>query len=135
MNKNLQIYHISRFIISVVFGGLLYAAGSPVWSAVLIGVLIFALFIWAPHSGRYSVHPEYGMSALRRDEFTQVINDKAARNAFVVSMLAIGAATVYAAIIGASSLSTQIFRLIMFAGAITYFASDLWLRRLHRPSE
>lgn len=49
----------------------------------------------APHSGRYSVHPELGVTALRLDERTQITNDKAARNAFVISILALCGITAY----------------------------------------
>ncbi len=132
MNKNMLPYYISRTIISVAFGVLLYVTGSPLWNAILMGGLILALFLWAPHSGRYSVHPEFGITALRRDEFTQVINDKAARNAFVVSMLAIAAIAIYSGSIGAINISIRFFKLVLIIGVLTYFASDLWLRRLHQ---
>jgi hypothetical protein len=82
-------YYVSRAIISIAFG-VLFATGSTWWTGILVGTLAFAWFLLAPHIGRYSVHPEFGITALRRDEHTQVINDKAARNAFVISMLALG---------------------------------------------
>ena len=97
-----------------------------------MGAVMLAFFIWAPHSGRYSVHPEFGVTALRRDEFTQVINDKAARNAFVASMLAIAAIAIYAGSIGTVSISTGLLKMVLVLGSATYFASDLWLRRLRQ---
>lgn len=89
--RRLSRYYISRAIISSAFGGLLAVTGSTWWMAALMGLIVFALFLWAPHSGRYAVHPELGGSALRRDERTQVISDKAARNGFVVTLLALAA--------------------------------------------
>ena len=88
-------YYVSRIAIALALGLLLAFTGSSWWMAVLIGGLVLALFLWAPHSGRYAVHPEHGVTALRRDEYTQVINDKAARNAFVVSMLALAGVIIY----------------------------------------
>ena len=132
MKKKMLPYYISRSIISAAFGALFYAAGSPLWSALLIVAVMLAFFIWAPHSGRYSVHPEFGISALRRDEFTQAINDKAARNAFVASMLAIAAIVFYFGSKGAINISIGILKMVLVLGALTYFASDLWLRRLRQ---
>jgi len=129
MKQTLLPYYMSRAALSIAFGLLFLATGSSWWMALLIGGLLLALFIWAPHSGRYAVHPEFGMTAMRRDERTQVINDRAARNAFVVSMLLLGAAAVFSGASGAISLSLNIVRLVLLSGALTYFASDLWLRK------
>jgi hypothetical protein len=58
-------YYISRILVSVAFGGLFALTGSPWWMAVLTSIVLIALFLYAPHSGRYAVHPElsYGPSA------------------------------------------------------------------------
>ncbi len=122
-------YYISRAVISVAFGIFLAVTGSEWWAALLIGVGVFALFLWAPHSGRYSVHPEFGVTALRRDERTQAINDKAARNAFVVSMLTLGGITVYYGALALTEVPLVAFKLILLIGVVTYFVSELWLRR------
>jgi nitrogen fixation-related uncharacterized protein len=129
MNKNMMPYYLSRTILSVAFGILLFVTGGPLWRAVLFGGVILALFLWAPHSGRYSVHPEFGITALRRDERTQVINDKAARNAFIISVLTIGAIGVYFGLFGVINISIGVFWIVLIIGALTYFVSDLWLRR------
>jgi hypothetical protein len=130
MNKSLMPYYLSRILISAAFGSLLFLTGSPVWLAVLLSGLILALFIWAPRSGRYSVYPEFGVTALRRDEFTQTINDKAARNAFVVSMLAVAAIAIYFGSSGAASIPIGIIQIVLIIGAVTYLVSDLLLRKL-----
>lgn len=129
MTKKMMPYYLSRTILSIAWGILLFVTGSPIWKAMLIGGLILALFLWAPHSGRYSVHPEFGITALRRDERTQVINDRAARNAFIVSMLTIGAIGVYFGLFGVINISIGVIKIVLIIGTITYFASDLWLRK------
>lgn len=128
MFKNMMPYYLSRTILSIAFGVLLFVTGLSLWKAVLIGVLILALFLWAPHSGRYSVHPEFGITALRRDERTQLINDKAARNAFIVSMLTIGALGAYVGLFGVINISIGVF-IVLIIGALSYYISDLWLRK------
>ncbi len=122
-------YYISRAVISIAFGALFAVTGSSVWMALLIGGLAFAFFLWAPRSGRYAVHPELGITALRRDERTQGINDKAARNAFVISILALGAITVYFGTFALTDVPLALLKLVIAVGALAYFVSDLWLRR------
>ncbi len=66
MNRNLWPYYVSRGILSLAFGMLFYFTGSALWFSILIGAASLVFFLWAPRSGRYSVHPELGMTALRR---------------------------------------------------------------------
>jgi fatty acid desaturase len=129
MTKRLLPYYLSRTVLSLAFGLLLFATGSSIWSALLLSGLILVLFLWAPHSGRYSVHPEFAITPLRRDERTQAINDKAARNAFVVSMLLIALITIYTGATGAPAISLRLIKLVPAIGALTYFVSDAWLRK------
>ena len=129
MTKNMLPYYLSRTILSAAIGLLLFVTGSTLWTVILISGLILALFLWAPHSGRYSVHPELGVTALRRDERTQVINDKAARNAFIVSMLTVGAIAIYFGLFGAIYISISVFKIVLVIGGLTYIVSDLWLRK------
>jgi TRAP-type C4-dicarboxylate transport system permease large subunit len=121
-------YYVSRAIISVAFGAL-FAAGSPWWTGILVGALAFAWFLLAPHIGRYSVHPEFGITALRRDERAQVINDKAARNAFVICMLVLGGMIIYFGTFAATSASIAVFKWLLILGVLIYYASDFWLRK------
>jgi hypothetical protein len=123
-------YYVSRAIISMAFG-ILFATGSTWWTGILVGTLAFAWFLLAPHIGRYSVHPEFGITALRRDERAQVINDKAARNAFVVSILALGGAIVYFGTLAVTSAPTAFFKWIIILGVVVYYVSDFWLRKAH----
>jgi uncharacterized membrane protein len=122
-------YYISRALISIALGALLALTGSQWWMAGLVGVIVFAYFLWAPHSGRYAVHPELGVTALRRDERTQTINDKAARNAFVATILTVAGIAVYFGTIAPANVPVAILNLALVLGTLTYFVSDFWLRR------
>ena len=122
-------YYISRAFISVAFGGLWALTGSAWWMAVLVSAILFALFLYAPHSGRYAVHPELGVMALQRDERTQTINDKAARNAFVVAMLAVAGIAIYFGAMASADVPVMALKLVLVLAALAYFLSDFWLRR------
>jgi hypothetical protein len=122
-------YYLSRTLISIGFGVLLVATGTTWWMATLLAGTVFVLFLWAPHSGRYAVHPELGVTALRRDERTQGINDKAAKNAFVVTMLAVMVLILYYGRLAPAEVPVAALSLLTALGALTYFGTDLWLRR------
>jgi hypothetical protein len=122
-------YYLSRALISAALGGILALAGSPWWMSVSIGLLALAFFVWAPRSGRYAVRPESGIAPLRRDERTQMINDRAARNAFVVSMLAIAAAAIYFGLIARANVPVIVLNGTFTLGVLTYFVSDAILRK------
>lgn len=121
-------YYISRAIISVAFGAV-FATASSWMTGILAGISAFAWFLLAPHIGRYSVHPEFGITALRRDERAQIINDRAARNAFIVSMLAMGGIIVYFGTLSLTSVPIAIFKWLLIIGVVIYYVSDFWLRR------
>jgi heme A synthase len=122
-------YYISRAVISAACGLLLALTGLQWWMATLMGVVVFGLFLWAPRSGRYAVHPESGVTALRRDERTQAINDKAARNAFIVTMLAMAGIAIYYGSIAPAGVPVAMLQSMLILGALTYFVSDFFLRR------
>jgi predicted cobalt transporter CbtA len=126
----MKAYYVSRAIISMALGAL-FAAGSSWWTGILVGILAFAWFLLAPHIGRYSVHPEFGVTALRRDERAQVINDKAARNAFVISMLALGGIIVYFGTLALTSVPIGVFKWLLILGVLIYYVSDFLLRKAH----
>lgn len=125
----MSVYYISRAVISAALGVLLALTGFQWWLAVLMSAIVFAFFLWAPRSGRYSVHPEFGFTALQRDERTQIINDKAARNAFVFTMLAVAGIAIYFGSIAPAGVPVGILHWTLILGVLTYFASDLFLRR------
>jgi len=129
MIKGMTLYYVSRIIITAIFAALLYFTGMLLWQVLLVGGVILALFLWAPHSGRYAIHPEFGITALRRDERSQSINDQAARIAFIVSMLFSGGILVSLGLMGVTSIPIALVMLVPAVGALSYFISDLWFRR------
>jgi fatty acid desaturase len=127
--KGMSLYYASRAIVSTAFGVLFYLSGNSLWMALLIGSVAFAWFLWAPHSGRYAVHPEFGITALQRDEHTQQINDQAARNAFIVLSVAIAILSSYFGSVIQTDIPTRVLNYALILGALTYFVSDFQLRR------
>jgi hypothetical protein len=126
--SGMRAYYVSRAILSALFG-FFFAQTGPWWAGVVVGIAAFGFFLWAPRSGRYAVHPEYGVTALRRDERAQLVNDRAARNAFIATGLALGACLFYFGNSGIS-IPTTIFSLILGLGIVVYYGSDFILRRL-----
>ena len=125
----MKAYYLSRAVISIGFGALFLLSGSSWWAALLVAAVAFGWFLLAPHIGRYSVHPEFGVTALRRDERSQLINDKAARNAFVVSILAVAGAAIYFEAIALAAAPIAVFKWLLILGAAAYYVSDFWLRK------
>jgi hypothetical protein len=130
MSKNLMPYYISRGVLSIFLAGLLYFSGTPLWTAIVIGAIILLLFLLAPLSGRYTVRPEFGITALRRDDFTNSVNDKAGRNGFVASMLVTASAAGYSSIYGGGLVTSRALMLIVLAGVLVYSISDYFYRRV-----
>ena len=97
--------------------------------AVGAGAVTLAFFMWAPRSGRYSVRPESGVAALGRDERTQAITNKAARNGFALTMLSGAGLVLYFELVASSDVPVRALALVLLIGTVTHFASDLWFRR------
>ena len=66
---------------------------------------------------------------VRRDERTQVIADKAARNSFIVLMLAVASIAVTFGSITRTDVPIALVSLIGLLGMVVHFAADIWLRR------
>jgi hypothetical protein len=123
-------YYLSRGLLSLLVGGLAYVLSSSIWMAVITALVLFGTFVILSRSGRYKVNPEKGVSALRRDEWTQAINDKSGRNAWVVVTVAGGLLVLYFGLISPGDVPVGWLGGLVAAGVITYYASDFWLRRL-----
>jgi hypothetical protein len=123
-------YYLSRVPIAAAFGGLFALLGAPWWGGVLAGILFFVWFLLAPRIGRYVVRPELGAKALSRDERTQLIMLKAARNAFIVMNMAVMGIVIYFGVIAPSRVPVEPLSLAMFLSWITYWVSDFRLRRV-----
>jgi hypothetical protein len=122
-------YFITRALIAGLLGFLI-GWKTYWWSGLLVGVATLAFFLWAPVSGRYVVDRERGAKALARDERTQAIVGTASRNAFVTTLLSAAALTVYFGIINPGEVPVNALSFVVALGLLTYFASDLWLRRM-----
>ena len=77
-------YYLSRGLISVLFGFLIF---SLTWKAALLAVALFGLFLLYLHSGWYRVDPEQPLTPLRRDAHGQHIQRKALIAAVAVGMV------------------------------------------------
>ncbi len=125
----MRAYYLSRAAVSIAFGVLFVLTGASWWAGLLVAIVAFGWFLVAPHTGRYAVHPELGVTALRRDERSQGINDKAARNAFVVSMVALAGLVLYSGATAAAGVSLRALEGLLVLGAAVYYVSDFWLRK------
>ncbi len=122
-------YMVSRTALVAVLGVALYAGGLPWWAAVLASAVALLFFLAAPRSGRYVVKSEGGAAPLRRDERSQTIRDKAARNAFVLTALGVaGLATAYGQVLK-TSVPVAALAGVLGVAVVTYIASDVCLRR------
>ena len=88
-------YYVSRGAVTAAVVALLLLAGASWWIVIVVGALVLGFFLVAPRSGRYVLKSERGVTALRRDERTQLVVNKAGRNGFVALMLAAAAAGIY----------------------------------------
>ena len=121
-------YYLSRAIVSAGLAACLTLLGTPLWLSAASGMLVFLVFVWMTLSGRYVTNPEFGATALRRDERTQQIVDKAARNAFVVVTLILAGLVVYFGTVEKSDVPVALLTTGLAAGAVVYILSDFWMQ-------
>jgi len=129
--RGMKWYYVSRALFAAALGAVLVLGGSAWWIGAAAGTLALAWFLAAPHVGRYTVHPDHGATALRRDERGAAINSSAARNGFVVSMLAIAGIIIYVGAFAMDGVPAPVLQWLLALGVVTYYASDFWLRRMH----
>jgi len=122
-------YYISRAFMAAALGCLFALAGGQWWAGAIAGVIAFAFFLWAPHSQRYTVRREAGVTPLRRDERSRSIRDRAARNAFVVTIVTVAGIAIYYGTVSPADVPVSLLSASLAAGMLTYLFSDLWLRR------
>ena len=122
-------YYVSRLAVTALVVAVLLLAGSPWWVVTVVGVLVLGFFLLAPRGGRYVVKAEHGVTALRRDERTQDVANKASRNGFIVLMLAAAAVAIYWGVVAETGVPAFVLYLLVALGWVVYFASDFWLRR------
>ena len=127
--KGLSRYYLSRALLSAALAALLVLGGLPWWGAVLAGVLVFALFVWAARSGRYVVHPERGVTALQDDEYTRAIRDRAARHGFAALSIVLGGVVLTYGLIARADVPVTVVGGALLLGWVVYFGSDWMARR------
>ena len=128
----MKAYYTSRLLLSLAFTMLLATTGMPVLTASVIGIVLIGLFVLAPRSGRYSVHPEFGVTALRRDERSEAINEKSARNSLVLTAIAAAILTAYFVSVGATTVPIIALKALPWIAVVSYYASDIWIRVAQR---
>jgi hypothetical protein len=127
---DMQRYYVSRGLLSLVFGMLVALISNSVWMGAASTVIVFFTFVLLSRSGRYRRYPERGVTALQRDEWTRSINDKAGRNAWVVVAVAGSALILYFVWISPGDVPIFFLGLLLFAGMVTYYVSDFWMRKV-----
>lgn len=123
-------YYVSRGVISIAFGGLVYLVSGSLLAGLLSAVLVFITFIYLPRSGRYRVNPDKGATALRRDEWTQSINQRSGRNAWVIVTIAGSGLVLYYGLLSPGDVPTSLLGGLLMVGLATYYVSDYLMRKL-----
>ncbi len=122
-------YYLSRGLVALAFGALWLATGSSWLAAGLAAGVAFGLFLLAPKSGLYAVHPERGVTAMADDERTRAIRDKAARNAFIATMLGLGGLEMYFQSQGLEAIPFRAANYLLLFGVAVYWLFNILLRR------
>jgi hypothetical protein len=130
MRLDMKRYYISRGVLSIAFGGVFYLLTDSLLVSLLIAVSVFIVFIFLPQSGRYKVFSQKGATALRRDEWTQSINQRSGRNAWVVVTITGSVMVLYYGLISPGDVPVGLLGFLMLLGMATYYVSDFWLRKL-----
>lgn len=120
MIKDFLPYYISRAIISSVFSILLMGF---TWQALLLGIVLFGLFVLYLHSGWFSVDENRPLAPLRRDHRGQEIQRKAIIAALILGFLIYLFSSQLTGLIGLSVSGNVAFAV----GIITYFATQFVL--------
>ncbi len=120
-------YIATRLVVAVALALLAGLASGSSYVAGAVGGLAFVALLVARRSGRYL---ETGSAAvLDRDERGRTIADRAARNGFVVLVLATAALSMVSHALGRSTVSVALLEGSLALAALAWLASDLWQRR------
>lgn len=121
-------YYLTRTLLALGLAGALYAASGSWWMATIAGGAAMAIFLWFPHSGRYTRKPEGGATPMRRDERAQSINNRAGRNGFGVLMLGLALLILFFSS-PEGTVPAGALNILLLAGVLSYLLSDIWMRR------
>ncbi len=128
----MRAYYVSRLGIAAILGCVLGLGGLQWWLSAAGAALVLLFFLIAPKSGRYVVRSQGGVAPLRRDERTQAIADKAARNAFIITMLALGGLVVAYGSFVRQPIPSGALGGVLALAFCTYAVSEVLLRRSSR---
>jgi hypothetical protein len=130
MRLAMKRYYMSRAVLSIAFGGLVYLVSGYPLAGLLGAVLAFLTFVYLPRSGRYRVDPQKGATALYRDEWTQGISQRSGRNAWVVVTIVGSGLVLYYGLLSPRDVPVSLLGAVLMIGWLTYVASDYWMRKL-----
>ena len=124
MKRVLIPYYVSRAVLSALFGAFFVFNGHAWWLGLLMGLLLYAGFIFYAHSGRYVIDPSTPLTPLRRDAWGNAIRDRAV-------VWAVGAGGAVFAVLSLAGVIFQITiaagSLALISGVIVNFAVTNWL--------
>jgi hypothetical protein len=123
-------YYGSRAFIAAIFFVGMTGLGMPWWGSLIIGLMIFAAFVFLARSGRYLVRPEGGFLPMHRDEMSTQINRRAGLNGFIVLMLFVSALLFFFSTIVHQDVPTLWLGIALISGLAAYFITDALLRRV-----
>ena len=123
-------YYLSRGLVSIIFGGLVYLVSGAILAGLVSALLVFVTFIYLSRSGRYLVKPQHGITALRRDEWAQNIAQRSGRNAWVVVTIAGSVLVLYYGLLSPGDVPVSLLGGVLLFGLVTYYVSDYWMRKL-----
>lgn len=121
-------YTLSRVMIALVMG-ILIGYKTYWWSGALVGIATLAFFLWAVSSDRYLVDPDGGARPLRLDERMRAIRDRAARDSFIILMLALAVLALYFGFLQPGEIPPQFVMGVLGLGFLAYFVSDALQRQ------
>jgi len=121
-------YYISRGVLSAILTGVLILGGSEVWLSLLMGVLVFAGFLWYAHHGPYLVDLSQPLAPLRRDTRGEFIRDRAVVTAVVAGGLAYFVLWLLRLFF---PLPQDLGALAMTIGVLVYFVASQWYFAKH----
>jgi uncharacterized protein (DUF2062 family) len=123
-------YYFTRLVISIAFGTVVYLVIGSLPVGLVSTVLVYVVFLFLSRSGRYTVLSRQGATALRRDEWTQNINQRSGRNAWAVVATTGGGLVLYYGLISPGDVPVGLVGGLLLLGMCTYYISDFWLRKL-----